>query len=41
MKYTSKDNLKKTAEALKGYTDKQVEEVKDEISTAMSWIVIE
>ena len=31
MKYTSKDNLKKTAQALKGYTDKKVLEVKKEI----------
>lgn len=40
MKYTSKDNLKKTAKALKDYTDKQTEAIKAEIPTAMGWIEI-
>lgn len=38
MKYTSKDNLKKTAQALKGYTDKKVSEVKQPNTY---WITIE
>ena len=40
MKYTSKDNLKKTDKSLKGYTDKEIEAVKAEMTTAMCWIDI-
>lgn len=40
MKYTSKDNLKKTVKSLKGYTDKEIEAVKAEMSTAMGWIEV-
>lgn len=41
MKYTSKDNLKKTVKALKDYTDKKANAVKAEIPTAMGWITID